>query len=275
MRCGARARDSMQPLAERPLRYCGFDPAAPAAELLDHRLAVLAVQLADHLDRDLLRAGGLALAVVGAAAEPLGVHLADHAPRPVEALGLALRQQVEVRDLGAGEQHRGAVRAGGDAGAAADADRGVHRLGLDLGMDRHASSAPASGPAVTRDVAAGLDDPVERRAIGDQVAHAPVKTELRNGSTVISAPSGNSRMKTWQLVTCFGPCGIAVDRQRAGAADPLAAVAVEGDRPLALVDQALVEDVEHLEERGVGVDLARPRSARSRPRPRGRPGARR
>ena len=42
------------------------------------------------------------------------------------ALGLALRQQVDVFDLGGDEELRGAVRAGGDARAAADARRGVH-----------------------------------------------------------------------------------------------------------------------------------------------------
>ena len=48
--------------------------------------------------------------------------------------------------------------------------------------------------------------------------------------------------------------GLAVDHQRAGAADALAAVVVEGDRLLALVDEALVDEVEHLEERHLVVD---------------------
>jgi hypothetical protein len=58
----------------------------------------------------------------------------------------------------------------------------------------------------------------------------------------------------------FGPCGDAVDHQRAGAADALAAVVVEGDRLLALRDQPLVEHVEHLEERHVGRDVVDGRS---------------
>src|SRR4051794_15134676 len=69
--------------------------AAPATQLLDHSLPILAVELADPLDRDLLRAGVLALAVVGAAAETLLVHLPDHAAGAVEALGLALGEQVQ------------------------------------------------------------------------------------------------------------------------------------------------------------------------------------
>ena len=48
------------------------------------------------------------------------------------ALGLALGEQVEVRDLRRGEQLRGAVRARGDARAAADARGGVHRRVGDL-----------------------------------------------------------------------------------------------------------------------------------------------
>ena len=48
--------------------------------------------------------------------------------------------------------------------------------------------------------------------------------------------------------------GLAVDHQRARAADALAAVVVEDDRLLALVDEALVDEVEHLEERHLVVD---------------------
>ena len=49
--------------------------------------------------------------------------------------------------------------------------------------------------------------------------------------------------------------GLAVDHQRARAADALAAVVVEHDRFLAVGDQTLVEDVEHLEERRLVADL--------------------
>jgi hypothetical protein len=52
---------------------------------------------------------------------------------PLVALDLTLRQLDEVGDLRAGEQLRRGVRAGGDAGAAADAGGEVHRqLGLVL-----------------------------------------------------------------------------------------------------------------------------------------------
>jgi hypothetical protein len=48
----------------------------------------------------------------------------------------------------------------------------------------------------------------------------------------------------------------AADDHAAGAADALAAVAVELDRFLALADEVLVEDVEHLEERHLLLDAA-------------------
>ena len=48
---------------------------------------------------------------------------------------------------------------------------------------------------------------------------------------------------------------MAVDVQRAHAADPFAAVVVECHGLLALVDQVVIQDVEHLEERGVGRDV--------------------
>ena len=63
--------------------------------------------------------------------------------------------------------------------------------------------------------------------------------------------------------------GDAVDHQAAGSADPLAAVVIEGDGQLAPLHEPLVDDVEHLQERHVGADVAglvahhRPRRRRS------------
>ena len=47
---------------------------------------------------------------------------------------------------------------------------------------------------------------------------------------------------------------MAVDHQRAGAADALTAVAVESDAALLLLPQSLVELVEHLQEGGFRID---------------------
>ena len=49
--------------------------------------------------------------------------------------------------------------------------------------------------------------------------------------------------------------GLAVDHDPAGAADAFSAIAVEGDGLATAVDEALVHEVEHLEERHLGVDV--------------------
>jgi hypothetical protein len=49
--------------------------------------------------------------------------------------------------------------------------------------------------------------------------------------------------------------GVSVDDDPALAADALAAVRVEGERLLALVEELFVENVEHFEERGVLVHV--------------------
>ena len=43
----------------------------------------------------------------------------------------------------------------------------------------------------------------------------------------------------------------AIDRERAGAAEPFATIRIERDRFLILADEPLVHDVEHLEKRSV------------------------
>ena len=97
----------------------------------------------------------------------------------------------------------------------------------------------------------------------------------RHGSTVMWAPSANLRMWSWHVaVPSSGPCGRPLIIIEHDAADALAAVVVERDRLAALLDQALVEHVEELEERHVGadvVDLVGLERARS---PWARPGAR-
>ena len=75
----------------------------------------------------------------------------------------------------------------------------------------------------------------------------------RQGSRVSSSPSLKWRMVSWQtVVRARGAVGDAVDHEAAHAADAFAAVVIEGDRLFALVDERLVEHVEHLEERHVG-----------------------
>jgi hypothetical protein len=103
------------------------------------------------------------------------------------------------------------------------------------------------------DVAAGLDDPVEGRAV-----HHEVLDDREGG--------GAPRLDVDRVAVLEGPhvelagggalraVRVAVDDEAARAADALAAVVVEGDRVLALEDEFLVEGVEHLQERHVRGD---------------------
>src|SRR5207248_4006153 len=75
----------------------------------------VAVELRDVLDRDFLRARGLALVDVGAVPEPLAVVRRHHRPHPLLPLRLPLRQLRQVAHLRGEEEHRRGVRARRDA----------------------------------------------------------------------------------------------------------------------------------------------------------------
>ncbi len=70
----------------------------PATQGLDKPL--IALPALDHFDLDFLRADRFAFADVRAGAEQFVVGLRDHGDGAGSALGLALRQQAEVRNLG-------------------------------------------------------------------------------------------------------------------------------------------------------------------------------
>ena len=214
-------------------------------ELLDP----LAVKAGDVLALDLLGAFGFAGVGVGAAAETEFVHTAYHLLDALVGFDLSLRKHGEVSYLGADEEHGAGVLAGGNAGSAADAFGGIHsHIGEAFGDgDAVGVGHTASGDA---DVAAGLDDLVEGRAVDDEVADdgegfgAPrldpylvavvelAHVELTGGDAVVVA------------------VGTAVDVESAHAADAFAAVVVEADGVgYVVVDELFVEDVEHLEER--------------------------
>jgi len=220
---------------------------------LARRPDILPPHLRDVLDGDLLGVDRLALAVVGAVAEAFAVHLRDHGHGPARALGIALGQVGELADLGAHEQRGRGVGARRHAGAAADARRGVHGLVRgDLGY-RH-RVAVGGRTHVGRHEAALLLDAVEGRAVHHQVlddGERPRAERLHgDGFAVLEAPhlhlAGGGR--------AVDPVGHALDHQSAGAADTLAAVVAELDRLLALLDEVLVEDVQHLQEGHFGQD---------------------
>ena len=188
------------------------------------------------------------------APKPSDVHLFHHPHGAPMLLGLPLRQQVQVGDLGRREQRCRGVLAGRDARAALDAGRGVegrvsHRLGHRDGV------GIGSGADVHRDIAAGAHDPIERRAIDDEILHdgegrRPPRFD-RDGVAVAEPPHvqlahGGARI---------GAVRDTVDHAATGAADPFTTVRVERNRFLTLADEPLVDDIEHLEERHVWRDV--------------------
>ena len=97
----------------------------------------------------------------------------------------------------------------------------------------------------------------------------------RHGSIVIVSPSANLRMWSWHVAVPFcGPWAwpLIISEHVPQMPSRQSWSNVIGSLPL--VDQTLVDEVEHLEERHVVVDLGASGS-RSAPRRRGRPGARR
>src|SRR6476469_10297632 len=120
------------------------------------RAEYVAVEAADRLEWDALGADGGALSGVGAAAEAEVVVGGDHVEGAVVPFGLSLPPQGQVRGLAGGEQHRRAVRAGGDTRAAPNAGRGLERR-VRVGL-RHRDGVGVRGAAGRRaDVAARLD----------------------------------------------------------------------------------------------------------------------
>ena len=166
------------------------------AAVLDLGGAVVGVHQRDHVEGDRLRARRLALAVVGARAEVL-LHRLDHRLGAGEAFGLALRQQVEVGDLGRREQLGGPVRARRHARPAADAQGGgLGGVGDRLGDRDEVGVGRPAGGAVTKPPASTMRSKAPRSVIRSLMMG---KALARHGSTTISAPSSNMRMCSWHV----------------------------------------------------------------------------
>ena len=111
-------------------------------------------------------------------------------------------------------------------------------------------------PGAHRDVPAGIDDPVECAPVHHQVPDAPGNAVARQGSIQISSPSLKIRMWSWHVATMVrGPWGTPLIIMPHDAADALAAVVLEGDGLFALPREALVHQVQHLQEGGVLADV--------------------
>ncbi len=115
------------------------------------------------------------------------------------------------------------------------------------------SGAPPAGAEMKPP---GGDDAVEGAAVDDEIlddrkGRGPPRLD-REHVTVLEA----AHVELTGGRSVARAVGTAVDDHAARAADAFPAVVVEGDRVLALPDQPLVDDVEHLEEGHLLVDVA-------------------
>ena len=112
----------------------------------------------------------------------------------------------------------------------------------------------ASGalPVGTRDVAAGLDDPVKGRAVDNEVPDDGKRSCPPRLDDDRVAVGELAHVELARCRALLRPVRLTVDHDAAGAADALTAVVVERDRLFALDREVLVHLVEHLEERCLG-----------------------
>ena len=94
--------------------------------------------------------------------------LVQHVLHAHKVLRLALRKQVQVRDLSRGEQHCRSVRAGSHASTTTDASGGLERAVGVLLWNRRSVSV-RSRTRVHGNVATGLNNAVQSRAVNNQV----------------------------------------------------------------------------------------------------------
>src|SRR5258708_785565 len=144
------------------LHNAGDDQWFPVA--MRQRAHQVAVHPSDELKGYLLWANRFTLAMIGATAEEFVGHCGHHADSALVALGLTLRQRVEVSKFGRGEKHRGRVGASGNAGSTADARGCVERSIGSLLCNQNCIRIRGAA-CVRADEASGLNDPVKGRAI--------------------------------------------------------------------------------------------------------------
>ena len=224
----------------------------------------LTVETGDVLPLDFLGAFSLAGVGVGAGAESELVHLHDHLPDAVGSLDFALREQGKVADLGTDKEHGAGVLTSGHTGSATDTGGGIHGLvGLVFGNgDGVGIGYTASGGA---DVTASLNNLVESGAVHHKVADDGEGLGTPRLNPDLIAIMELAHMELARGDTIVVAVGTAIDVEAAHAADTFTAVVVETDgMGYAVVDELLVEDVEHLKERAfrrnviemVGLEMA-------------------
>ena len=228
----------------------------------EFRLEELAIQTGDVGDIDALGALQFAGTGIRAVAETQLVHLGDHRLGTAVRLRTPLRKQGQGADARGDEEHRGTVLAGGDTSAATHAGGRIHAV---------------LGPVVRNQEVVGIlrstrTDGNESACLEDLVECGTVHHQILDHRETGAAPGFHRdggavlEMTHKELAgrhVVVRPVGASVDIQSAGTADALAAVMVEGHGTAALAaalhchgvatlaDQLLIEDIEHLQERGV------------------------
>ena len=205
-------------------------------------------------DRDTLRALGLASTRVGAVTEAQLIHLGNHRLGTAGTLNAALRQLRQRRYAGCYEQHSRAVLTRCGASTATDAGSSIHRL---VGIRLRNRNGVGIGHRVRayRYITARLQDLIVSTAIDHEV--------LDHGEGRRTPRLNRNRCAILELthVDLAGRSGLtgtvcqAVNVQRAHTADTLTAVVVEGHGILTGVYEVVIQNVEHLEERGVGRNI--------------------
>ena len=163
-----------------------------------------------------------------------------------------MRELGERGDAGGDEEHSGPVFAGRDARAAADARGRVHRfVGVLLANRDNVRVGRDSGRG---NEPAGLEDLVERVTVDDQV----LNDRERGGAPRFD---GNRiavlELTAVELARCdfvVRSVRAAVDIEGAHAANTFAAVVVERERFFTLVNELIVQDIQHFKERSVRRD---------------------
>ena len=199
---------------------------------------------------------------IGTVAESKFVHLRNHRTGTAGSLGTSLRQQGERTYAGTDEQHGGTVLASSHTGTTTDAGGSIHAL-FRIVMRNEDVVGVLGRTCTDGNKSAGLKDLVERRTVYDEVLdHRKSRTSPRlhrNGSTVFEM-THKQLAGSYMIVRTMGT---AVDVKGAGTADTLATVVVKRDRTATLAsfldrngidtfpDQLLIENIEHLEERGI------------------------
>ena len=210
----------------------------------------LTVESCNVAELDVLGALGSAGTCIGAVTESQFVHLGQHGLDALLGLGTSLGQQCKLADLSAHEEHCRTILASSHTSTTANTRSTVHSLiggyladgdGIGIlcatGVEAHITTCLLNlieGIAVDHEVFQHREGGTAPRLNGDGLAIVE--------AAHIKLASGCSR---------GGAVGVTIDIERAHAADTLAAVVVKVDGLLALLDELLIEDIEHLEERGV------------------------